>query len=59
MIVSLAAALTLVGELAKLGASPAIQQLIMAFLSEQMGVDQKVLDAAVEAQRDAPPPRKA
>lgn len=56
--ITLAAVLTLMTKVAELGASPAVQQLLLAFLADALGVDQKVLDAAVVAQKDAPPPRK-
>jgi hypothetical protein len=54
--ISLAEVLVFLDSLAKLGASPAVQQLVTAFLAKQMGVAQAVLDAAVLAAKDAPPP---
>ena len=56
---SLAAVLLFFQKLAELGATPAIQQAALQFFSEHMGVDQKVLDAAIKAQKDAPAPRLA
>jgi hypothetical protein len=54
----LAAVLALFDDLVKLGISPAVQTALTAFLAQQMGVPQVVLDAAVAAARDAPPPKE-
>lgn len=50
-----AAIVAFLKSLADLGASPAVQQAASRFFSEQMGVEQKLIDQAVAAQKDAPP----
>lgn len=55
----LAEILAFVGKLADLGASPAVQSLATGFFARYLGVDQKVLEAAIQASKDAPPPRTA
>jgi hypothetical protein len=55
---TLAEVLILFEGLLKLGASPAVQELITAFMAKQMGVDQSVLTAAILAAKDAPNPKE-
>lgn len=52
-------ALDAIAKLEALGASPAVQAFFTQKLADWMGVDQKVLDAAIAAAKDAPPPREA
>jgi hypothetical protein len=56
--VGLKEVLELVSNVAKLGASPAVQQALTQWLSAQMGVPQAVLDAAIRASKDAADPKE-
>lgn len=55
--IGLGEGLAFLKSLADLGASPAVQQVATALLAKIMGVDQKVLDAAIQASKDAPDPK--
>lgn len=55
---TLAAVIEAVSNLAKLGASEGVQKLLIQEMAILMGVPQAVLDAAIKAAKDAPPPRR-
>jgi hypothetical protein len=48
--------LALAKALADLGASPAVQALVMQEIARRSGISQAELDAAIAAQKDAPGP---
>ena len=54
---SLSAIIALFKSLADLGASPAVQKAVMDAISKYEGVPQSVLDAAIQASKDAPEPK--
>lgn len=48
-----------VSEMAKLGASPAIQQLFLATIAKMQGISQGSLDAFLKAEQEAQDPKVA
>jgi hypothetical protein len=48
----------MVTALAQAGASPAVQQLVIAFFAKQQGVSQEALNAFLKAEQQAAPPKE-
>jgi len=56
--VGISAGMELLTELAKLGASPAIQELAKQWLVKRAGLPQEKLDALIAAEHPEPPPKE-
>jgi hypothetical protein len=54
--VQLAAIFALIKSLADLGASPAVQQVVLAFIAKAEGVSQEALTAFIKAEQEAKDP---
>lgn len=51
-------ALDLLANLAKLGASPAVQDAVQAYVAKQLGIPQVALNAAINALQDIQDPKE-
>lgn len=56
--IAISEVIDLFSALAKLGATPAVQQLLTEWLAAKLGVSQPVLEAAILAAKDAPAPKE-